>query len=218
MNSGLKSQRGLELRHAEIDRLPAHLKAALAAACTQRQIAVVRAYTRRTGTPVSPAFENLLNAIWDKIQQRQGLGASEHMRWEDRAEKLYPGDREKHDLYHACAQIAVLSLLNSNNVLMTEKAENTCNAAHHAFMSISNFLTSPIGKRPQFNLKEPNAFEKIFAHPLVETEHRRQERDLFELELALLHPKTISRVVEALRRRAETEAEDFLPIVDRSDI
>jgi hypothetical protein len=214
MNSGSQTERGLELRHAAIDRLPRDLKAALAAACTQRQTEVVRAYTSRTGTPVSIAFDNLLNAIWDKIHQRQGLRSNEHMEWEDRARRLYPGDGEKHDIYHGCTQIAVMGLLCSNNVLMTDRAEDTCNAAHEAFMSIYNFLTSPIGQKPQFDLREWDAIEKVFAHPLIETEHRRQERDLFELEQALLRPEAIPDVVATLRRRSEIDARDFLPIVD----
>jgi hypothetical protein len=218
MNSDSRFKRGLELRHAAIDRLPTDLKAALAAACTQRQTEVVRAYTRRTGTPVSIAFDSLLNAIWDKIHQRQGLRSNEHREWEGRARRLYPGDREKSDIYHGCAQIAVMSLLNSNSVLMTDKAEDTCNAAHEAFVSIYNFLVSSIGKKPQFDLRAPGAIEKIFAHPLIEAEHLRQERDLFELEQTLLQPDAIPNVVDTLRRRSEIDARDFLPIVDGTQV
>ena len=48
----------------------------------------------------------------------------------------------------------------------------------------------------------------------LRTEHRRQERDLFELEQALLRPEAIPDVVATLRRRSEIDARDFLPIVD----
>jgi hypothetical protein len=78
MNSDSRFKRGLELRHAAIDRLPTDLKAALAAACTQRQALVFRAYTRRTGTSASAAFDNLLYAIWERIYLRQRNETKEH--------------------------------------------------------------------------------------------------------------------------------------------
>jgi hypothetical protein len=215
MKTGLQSKRGLELRHAAIDRLPIDLKAALAAACTQRQTEVYRVYARRTGTPTAAAFDNLLNAIWDKIHRRQGLGPKEHMDWEGRAERLYPGDKAKPDVYQGCAQIAVLALLCSNNVLRTGNTEDTSNAAHEAFMSIYNSLTSSIDQKPQIDLGEPDADARIFSHPLTEAEHCRQERDLFELEQALIRPDTIPNVVDAVRKRSEIDARDFLPLIDR---
>jgi hypothetical protein len=208
------AKRGLELQHAAIDQLPIDLKAALAAACTQRQTEVYRAYARRTGTRASAAFDNLLNAIWEKIHHRQALGAKEHTEWQHRAERLYPGDRAKRDVYKGCAQIAVLGLLYTNNVLKTGNTEDTTYAAHEAFMSIDNSLTSPLGQKPQFDPRGPDADAKIFAHPLMEAEHRRQERDLFELEQAFLRPETIPDVVNILRKRSEIEARDFLPIIN----
>jgi hypothetical protein len=214
MNSDSRFKRGLELRHAAIDRLPTDLKAALAAACTQRQTSVFRAYARRTGTGASVDFDNLLSAIWDRIHHRQCLEAKEHKEWHARAESLYPGKDAKADVYKGCAQIAVLGLLCTNSALRTGSTADTGYAAHEAFMSIYNSLTSSIGQKPQFNLREPNALEKIFAHPLIEAEHLRQERDLFDLEQALLQPDAISNAVDALRRRSEIEASDFFPIVD----
>jgi hypothetical protein len=214
MNPGSQSKRGLELRYAAIDRLPIDLKAALAAACTQRQTEVYRIYTRRTATPTSAAFDNLLKAIWDKIHHRRALGAKEHAEWQDRAERLYPGEQAKHDVCKGCAQIAVLALLCSNNVLMTGNTDDTRNAAHEAFMSIYNSLTSSIGQKPQIDLDAPDADARIFSHPLIEAEHCRQERDLIELEQALIRPDTIPKVVDAVRKRSEIEARDFLPLID----
>lgn len=213
MNPLPQSRRGLELHHAEIDRLPTDLKAALAAACTQRQIEVYRNFARRTGARASAEFDNLLSAIWDKIKSRQGLDSKEHMNWQRRAEGLYPGD-EVDDLYTGHAQIAVLALLHSNNVLWTHKAQDTCSAAHETFMSIYNSLSGPIGHQPHVHLDEPNAIEKIFAHPFIEAEHRRQERDLYEVQQALLWPSTIPAVVDELRRQSAGEAKDFLPIIE----
>jgi hypothetical protein len=213
MNPLPPSRRGLELHRAEIDRLPTDLKAALAAACTQRQTEVYRIFARRTGARTFDEFDNLLSAIWDKIRGRQGLDSKEHMNWQRRAEKLYPSD-EIDDLYTGLAQIATLALLHSNNVLWTHKAEDACSAAHETFMSIYNSLSGPIGHKPQIHLDEPNAIERIFAHPLIEAEHRRQERDLSEIQQAMLRPDTIPAVVDELRRRSTIEAKDFLPMVD----
>lgn len=214
MNPLPRSRRGLELHRAEIDRLPTDLKAALATACTQRHTEVYRDYARRTGAPTSAAFENLLNAIWEKIRCRQVHGAREHTEWQRRAERLYPGDAARPDFYRGRAQIAVLALLHSNNVLWTQKAQDTCSAAHETFMSIRHFLTNAIGRTPQIDLGKPDATERIFAHRLIEAEHRRQERDLHEVQQALLQPITILAVVDELRRRSEKEAQDFVPIIE----
>lgn len=182
MNALSPSSRGLELHHDEIDRLPADLKAALAAACTQRQAEVYRAYARRTNTPTAAGFDNLLNAIWGKIQRRQDHGSKEHLQWQRRAESLYPADSPKSDIYHGNAQIAVIALLHSNNALWTRKAQDTCYAAHQSFFSIYNTLTVSLGGKPQFDVREPGVIEIVFAHPLIAAEHRRQERDLSELQ------------------------------------
>jgi hypothetical protein len=111
-----------------------------------------------------------------------------------------------------------MSLLCTNSVLMTGNTADAVNAAHEAFMAIYNSLTSSIGQKPQFNLREPDALENIFAHPLIEAEHLRQERDLFELEQALLQPDAIPNVVDTLQRRSDIEARDFLPIVDGTHV
>ena len=213
MNHSSQFRRGLELRRAEIDRLPLDLKAALAAACTQRQMEVYGTYARRTGTSAAVSFSRLLDAIWDKIRCRQSLGREEHLQWQNRAERLYPGEEATPDIYQGCAQIAVLSLLHSNNILWTEKADDACSAAHEAFSSIFNFLTSPIGPQRQIDLHQPNALQQAFAHSLIEAEHHRQQRDLLEVEQALLRPDITGAVVDELRRRSTAEAKVFLPIV-----
>jgi hypothetical protein len=216
MNSGSRHRRGLELQHALIDKLPIGLRAALAAACTQRQVEVYRIYARRTGVRTSAAFDKVLDAIWNQIHKGQRFETGEDM--ETRAERLYPGKEAKGDMYKGCAEIAVLSLLHSNYVLVAGKAEDTCSAAHEAFSSICNFLVSSIGKEPIINRRDPDAFEKISAHPLMKAEIFRQERDLREVQQALLQPSTIPDVVNSLRKRSEIEARGFLPLINHPGV
>jgi hypothetical protein len=187
MNSS-RHRRGLELRQALIDQLPVGLRAALAAACAQRQVEVYRTYARRTGASTSAAFDKILDAIWSQIHKGQCFKTGEDT--EARAERLYPGKEAKGDMYKGCAQIAVLSLLHSNYVLVTGKAEDTCSAAHEAFSCIRKFLVSSIGKEPIINRREPDAFERISAHPLMEAEVCRQQRDLRDVQQAFLQPGT----------------------------
>jgi uncharacterized protein YjaG (DUF416 family) len=213
MNCDLNFRRGLELHSARIDRLSTGLKAALAAACAQRQAEVYRAYARRAGAANAGAFDNLLNKIWDDIRCQQASN-HEHKKWHDRGEKLVPNPKTRSDIYKAGAELAALSLLYSNSVLMTDKTQHTMYAAHQCFVSIDNFLTSSIGKKPEFDKDKADTIAKVLAHPLTEAEHCRQERDLFELEHVLAQSEMIPAAVDELRRRAEIEAKDFLPIID----
>jgi hypothetical protein len=202
---------GLELHRARVDRLPTGLKAVLAAACAQRQAEVYRAYVNRTGAGASDAFGNLLNAIWDDIRCPQA-SERDRSKWEADGYKLLR-QKTKDDIYAGGAEFAILSLLYSNEALTTGKTQDAIDSANQAFNSIHNYLTSPIGKRPQFDISQADSTAQVFAHPLSQAEDRRQERDLFELEEALHRPDAIRDAVDRLRRQSVVEAREFLPIV-----
>jgi hypothetical protein len=203
---------GLELHRARIDRLPTRLKGALAAACAQRQAEVYRAYVKRTGAGDSEAFDNLLNAIWDEIR-RPRASEQDHKQWEAGGDKLL-SQKKKSDIYGAGAEFAILSLLYSNDVLTSGKTQDAIYSSNQTFNSIDNFLTSPIGKKPQFDVSKADTNAHVLAHPLNQVEHRRQERDLSELEQAIRRPDTIPDAVDRLRKRSAIEAKDLLPIID----
>jgi hypothetical protein len=203
---------GLALHRARIDRLPTGLKAALAAACAQRLAEVYRAYVKRTGAGSSETFDNLLNAIWDDIRHPRA-SEQDYKKWEARGDKLLK-HKTKSDIYGAGAEFAILGLLYSNDVLTTGKTQFVISAAHQTFNFIDNFLTSPIGKRPQFDVDQADTNARVLAHPLTRAEHLRQEQDLFELEQALDRPDTMLDAIDRLRQRSAIEAKDLLPIVD----
>ncbi len=203
---------GLELHRARIDWLPTGLKAALAAACAQRQAGIYRAYVERTGAGNSEIFDNLLSAIWDEILRPQAL-EQDHKKWEASGYKLLR-QKTKNDIYAAAAEFAILSLLYSNDVLTSGRTQDAIYSANQTFNSIDNFLTSPIGKRPQFDISQADTNANVLSHPLTQAEHRRQEQDLFELEQALHRPATIPDVIDGLRKRSTIEAKNFLPIID----
>jgi uncharacterized protein DUF416 len=203
---------GLELHRARIDRLPVGLKAALAAACAQRQAEIYRAYVKRTGAGNSEAFDHVLNAIWDDIRCPQA-SEQERKKWEATGYKLLR-QKTKDDIYTAGAEFAILSLLYSNSALTTDKCQDTIDSANQTFNSIDNYLTCPLDKKPQIDISRADSTAQVFAHPLSRAEHHRQERDLVELEQAVCRPDTIPDVVDRLRERSAIEARDFLPIID----
>jgi uncharacterized protein YjaG (DUF416 family) len=213
MNLGPDLRRGLKLHPARIDQLPTALKAALAATCAQRQAEVYRAYSRRTGDGHPRAFDDLLSKIWQDILCKKA-SEQDHEKWHKRGERLYPSLNAKGDIYLVAAEYAVLSLLHSNSVLLTGESQGTVHSAHQTFESVEDFLTSPLGKKAQFDIDHADTSSKILAHPLTEAEHRRQERDLFELEQILTRPELIPDAIDKLRRRAEIEAKEFLPIIE----
>jgi hypothetical protein len=203
---------GLERYRARINRLPTVLKAALAAACAQRQAELYRAYVRRTGAGNSEVFDNLLTSIWDDICCTRA-SQEDRRKWEAGAEELLK-QKTKNDRYGACAEFAILSLLYSNDTLTAGGTQDAIYSAHQPFNSIDNHLTGPVGHEPQIDINQPDLAARVFAHPLSQAEHHRQERDLVELEQALHGPDAIPGAVERIRRRSATEAKDLLPIID----
>jgi hypothetical protein len=114
MNPDLDLRRGLELHPARIDRLSTGLKAALAAACAQRQAEVYGAYARRAMAGRAGAFDKLLNEIWDDIRCQQA-SERDHKERHERGEKLVPNPKTRNDFDKAGAELAALSLLYSNS-------------------------------------------------------------------------------------------------------
>jgi hypothetical protein len=156
-----------------------------------------------------------LELVWRDSASSQA-SEQEHKRWEAAAEKLYHSKESKIDMYQPNVACALESLLETNDVLMNGKTAHAIHAAHHAFMSIWNFLTNPLGKKPEIDCNQAGGVQRALAHPLTKAEHRRQERDLFEVEQAILRRERTPDIVERLRRRAEAEAYSFVPIFERT--
>jgi hypothetical protein len=205
---------GLKLHKPEVNRLPISLKAALAAACTQRQAEAFRVCKRRTDGSAKE-FDDLLERIWEDARSPQA-SQQERKRREATAEKLLQTKDNRSDMYQPNVECVLLSLLYTNDVLMRGQAEDAIYAADHAFESIWNFLTSPFCKEPEIGDAHPDEVPKVMAHSLTQAEHLRQERDLFESQQAVLRGEKISSIVERLRKRAELEAHSFIPIWERT--
>jgi hypothetical protein len=130
---------GLEPHRATIDRLPKALKVALAAVCAQRQGEVYRAYARRTGHGDVKAFDVLLDAIWEDTRRPQA-SEQEHAKWLARGYKLLRQETSE-DIYVAGAEFAILSLLYSNQLLISDQTQDVIYSANQPFNSIDSFLT-----------------------------------------------------------------------------
>jgi hypothetical protein len=205
---------GLKLHETAIDRLPTSLKAGLAAACTQRQAEAHRACKRRTDGSAKE-FDDLLERIWQDACSLQA-SEQEHKQWRAVADKLIRSKDNKNDMYDASVQYVLLSVLYTVRVLMNGKTEDTIHAADRAFESIREFLIGSHCKTPEIDIDDPDRVQKVMAHPLTRAEHQRQERDLFEVEQAVLRGEKTPSIVERLRKRAELEAHSFIPIFERT--
>jgi hypothetical protein len=208
---------GLKLHEPVIDRLPTSLKAGLAAACTQRQAEAYRVHQRRIGRSAKE-FDALLECIWRDARSPRA-SEQEHKQWEAAAENLIRIKNDSSiadDMYDDSVEYALLSLLYTNDVLMNGKTEYALYAANQAFESIQEYLIGSICKTPEIDFYDPNEFQKVMAHPLTRAEHQRQERDLFEVEQAVLRGEGVPSIVERLRKRAELEAHSFIPIFERA--
>jgi hypothetical protein len=87
--------------------------------------------------------------------------------------------------------------------------------AHRSFHAIWSFLPEVHSTwRTDDGFLAPDADAKFAAHPLARDEHRRQERDLNDVERMVEERCSIVDIVEHLEKRskAESNAEALIPI------
>ena len=183
-------------------RLPRRLRVAFAAACAEREI---QNYDRYLPGQVSEA--NVLKLTLQKV-------------WED-AEGSAVSPRELTSLRDRCQSIiddndldntaplpfdAAASVVCAVSARLTDDPNEAVWAAERANASVDWALTSKLKLR---SIDREQA-ERINAHPVVQAELRRQQRDLEDLEAAGRNERAIAEVVATVRDRARQDAPSFL--------
>lgn len=186
-----------------LGKLPTSLRVAFAAACAERQMLAYRRFESDAGRGGPDGLETALLDVWenpgavveksalsDQIDEIMGLIPTEGLvrHWTQTATN---------------AQNAGMAVVYALRARLTGEAQDAAWAARVAYEALDNVVIN--GQDIDVNSAEARA--RVVAHPLIQAELARQERDLTELQRDDGRP--VRTKIDALRARARAEAAEF---------
>lgn len=189
---------------AQLKQLPNQSRVAFAAACAERQLPNYANFSKVTGPGDPSLLARILNRIWEDIE---GNSATD-----DELQKkltlcmaLLPNDEAEGSEQRAYANDAVASVAYTIRARLTGNCQEALWAARRAYEALDHYIIA------RFNpiIVERDAEIPIVAHPLVQTELRRQRADLSQLQEAAGDQAKERQIVVNLRNRSQTEAALF---------
>lgn len=182
----------------KLNELMPQARIAFAAACAQRLLPAYVSFSRQAKRGDPDALAEILNRVWLDLLGARRMEASERNAAVDRSTELIPGEDEEpyveEQPYGDDAAAAVSFAVRAMECADAQEAEW---AARRAYDTLDHYVTHRLGVDDE---------DMIVAHPLIQAEFARQERDL--LELRSFCP-TNSEVILRLRERAKLEAARF---------
>lgn len=197
----------------EVRLLPWKLKAAFAAGCAQRQTLVYTAYAGRTSKLNPQSLAELTELLWNALfidmpspRELRALSGKCH--------QLIPHPDVIDDMYRVNAEYAVTTLAYAIRTLLSGETSDAIWAAKGALESLHAYLTSPIGgRRPPYDVRNPDDIERVQSDPLIQAEYQRQRRDLAELAAIEKNVQHWATFLREYKTRTQSEARDFLKAV-----
>jgi hypothetical protein len=118
---------------------------------------------------------------------------------------LLPEDEVESLEQQACANDAVASVAYAIRARLTGDCQEAMWAARRAYEALDHYVIA------RFNpiIVEPDAENRIAAHPLVQAELRRQRADLSQLQEAAMNPANEKEVIADVRNRSQMDAALF---------
>ena len=192
---------------AQLERLPNRLRVAFAAACAERQLPNYIRFSKASGEGSPERLASALLRVWEDIDGAPA-GSAELKACLDTCLSLLPnedlGDGDLCLLGHyaedgvAAVAYAIETRLKSDPCEAVESARRAYTALDEYVSEILN--VGSIG---------PKEEAQIQAHPLVQTEFKRQRADLLRLQEIAKNPAGEREGIAELRRRAEADARSF---------
>jgi len=118
---------------------------------------------------------------------------------------LLPKDEVEGLGQHTYANDAVASVAYAIRARLTGECQEAMWAARRAYEALDHYVIA------RFNptIVEPDAENQVTAHPLVQTELRRQRADLSQLQEAALNPANERKVIIDVHNRSQSDAALF---------
>jgi uncharacterized protein YjaG (DUF416 family) len=189
---------------AQLRRLPNQLCVAFAAACAQRQLPNYASFAKVTGTGNPALLAKALTCVWEDI----GGNSAAHVELREKLNScmsLLPKDEVQRLGQQPYADDAVASVAYAIRARLTGECQEAMWAARRAYEALDHYVIA------RFNpiIVEPDAENRIVAHPLVQAELRRQRADLSQLQEAAMNPASEREVITDVRSRSQVDAAVF---------
>lgn len=199
------------LRHDEsktierLGQLPRHLQVAFALLCSLRLLPAYRRFAQRTGRGSWSALSALSDQVWLELMRQQRPAASDLKDVLDKVMALIPTEEDGWDEEtQAYAEDAAAALAYAIRTALTGEPQEAAWSARRAYESADHRAQAVVEISPGDQAAEM----AILAHPVVQTELRRQDRDLAELaEIAAAKEPLARTRLDDMRQRADAEGE-----------
>lgn len=185
----------------KLERISVPARASFAAACGQRQMHGYLSFFAHTGRGDPEELAQILERIWRRIGGDQKVEPELQVDLE-RCMALIPKEDDGPWVdEQALAEDAASAVAYALRTLATGEAQEAAWAARRAYEALDYYVINRVGFRDD---------QIVLAHPVVQAELMRQQRDLDELLEAVTDEQRTMAATGNLRTRAQQEANSFL--------
>jgi uncharacterized protein YjaG (DUF416 family) len=190
-----------EMELAErIEELPRPVRAAFAAACAERMLPAYHRFSARSNRGDPRILEQILTRLWTDLSGEPMSEAETEAQIDACMELIPREDDGPWVAEQAAAEDAVAALAYALRCRRSGLAKEAAWAARCAYEALDDYVIN----HENVDTNISGAEAKVLAHPLVQAELTRQQRDLEELHRGAI-------TIDRLRERSKAEAVEFLP-------
>jgi hypothetical protein len=182
--------------------LPNSHKTAFAAACAERQMTSYRVFAMEQGREFPDPIERALAELWSDLLGEHGSEVREEQI--DALIGFIPQDVAQEEWTQAFnnAQNAGIATAYALRTRIRDDVQQAAWAARIAYEALDDFIVNS----GNIDTNKPGAENRVLAHPLVQAELARQDRDLDDLR----DHADSAHIIANIRDRARAEATSFL--------
>jgi uncharacterized protein YjaG (DUF416 family) len=186
---------------AALERLPEQHRVVFAAACAERLIPAYDAFSRRSGRGDSKALGDILARLWDDLAGNVMTSGELQSRIDDCMRLIPREDEGPWVPEQAAAEDAGAAVAYALRCRQNGRGQEAAWSARRSYEAMDHYVIN--SEDTDVNVRDAEA--GALAHPIVQAELARQQRDLEELSNAG-DPKDIA---ARLLARAKTEGVSF---------
>lgn len=186
---------------SKLSRLDPKQRAAFAAAAAERLVPAYEAFHDKTGGGDPRTLRAWLDAVWGHLIEREELVIADHL---DVVDSLTPSESEEWSVVTGLAENAAVAVSYAIDAALGCSAQDAAWAARQLYEAADLWVRT----RDDVDFNVSGAEATVLADPIVQSELRRQARDLDQLERS--ETDLLPRVAADLRLRSQAEATAFI--------